>query len=102
MDEKLWSVRPNPIADETFTSWICRLALRKGLPPRNFFVQTLGWRDSWDKDLDQFDDIEKMVFLSTKAGKDLESLKKMILDDSRFVVNSSGFASSQEFFLYCP
>ena len=67
-----------------------------------FFVRALGWDDAWDKDLDDFSDAEKLSILSTKSGKEFGVLQDMIIEDSRFTVNSRGFSSSQEFQLYCP
>ena len=99
----MWPVRPNPVPDdETFTSWVSRVALGQGLPPQTFYVQALGWKDVWSKDLDLFDDEGKIDFLAKMTGKDPEILKGLKLDDERFIVNSSGFSSSQEFTTFCP
>lgn len=102
MHKDLWPVRPNPIPDETFTSWSARLAIGNGLPPRTFFVQALGWNDVWRKDFDLFDDPEKLAFLVKKTGKNLQTLVDMKLDPQTLPVNASGYLDSHEFTHFCP
>lgn len=101
-NEKLWPVRPNPEPDETFSSWICRLALRNGLSPRHFYVHALKWHDVWRRDFDLFDDVEKLAFLSRKTGKPLAVLTDMRLDEATLPVNHTGYLESHEFTHFCP
>ena len=101
-NERPWPVRPNPETGETFTSWICRLALGNGLPPKDFYVNALRWHDVWRRDFDFFEDVEKLAFLSLKTRKPLSVLTAMRLDEAMLPVNHSGYLESHEFTHFCP
>ena len=97
-----WPVRPNPELDETFTSWMCRLAIGLGLPPRRFYVNTLRWHFPWRRNFDLFDDVEKLIFLARKADKPLTSLTGMTLGYDVLTVGYPGYLDSQESTHFCP
>ena len=102
MTEQRWPVRPNPLKDESLTSWVARLALGNGLPPKAFYVKALGWQDVWSTDFDLFDDQDKLLFLSEKTDKPLDALLQMKLADTIFPINHSGYLESHEFTHFCP
>ena len=102
MTERPWPVRPNPLKDESLTSWIARVALDNGLPPRTYYVSGLGWKDVWNTDFDLFDDQEKIEYLSKKTQKPVDTLTQMKLDGTVFPISHTGCLESHEFTHFCP
>jgi hypothetical protein len=101
MTERPWPVRPNPLEDESLTSWIARVALDNGLPPRTYYVSALGWRDVWNTDLDLFNDQDKLAYLAKKTDKSLDALLEMKLANTVFTINFTGCLESHEFTHFC-
>ncbi|MEN8688781.1 MAG: TniQ family protein [Desulfobacterales bacterium] len=102
MTERPWPLRPVPLEGESLTSWIARVAIDNGQPPRMYYVRGLGWQDVWNTDFDLFDDQEKLAYLAKKTDKSLDALMEMKLTDSIFPISFTGCLESHEFTHFCP
>jgi hypothetical protein len=81
---------------------MCRLALGQGLLPRSFYVNALRWNDVWRRDLDGFDDADKLEFLARKTDKPLASLTGMTFGYDMLTVGYPGYLECQESTHFCP
>ena len=79
-DDRLWPVRPRPLADELLSTWIVRLAKRNGQKVQAFCDCEFGnQRQLWNRDIDRLAPEWLLSDLSTHTAVPLERVKETTL-----------------------
>lgn len=80
MEKQLWPIRPKPQDEESFSSWLARLAAAYGLDPRRICLAALGDnRWAWFTDVDRGSNRRLIEFLAEKTGIAVERVERTTL-----------------------
>lgn len=104
-----WPIHPQPLEDESLTSWVGRLAIANGVPVRSFLSYCFGEGEWRRRDLDLLDN-EKLARISSigssQGGE--EALRDMVLTRWKATVagheeaDQKSWVNSLSVTRYCP